>query len=122
LRQPLSYKQLDAVTLLLVFFPHRHVATAEELPWNEWAQEGMHIWQASSHNTFWESAWMCFFSRLSKHDTHVCAAPNHRSAVQTCNFGRIHLDGNAAHAWSETRVSKVGSGVGEPETILIYMC
>jgi hypothetical protein len=73
LSQPLSPLCLEALTSLLIFFPHHGVSAARTLPWNEWAFRSVEIWRTTAHNVFWDSAWICFLSRLAKHDTHVRA-------------------------------------------------
>jgi hypothetical protein len=73
LAQPLTPQCLEAVTWLLLFFPHRAIAQGEAggQPWGEWAARALDLWRLQAHNTFWEGAWTCLFSRLAKHDVHV---------------------------------------------------
>lgn len=71
LSQPLSPQCLEAITWLLLLFPHHRVGTDSELPWNAWAARAVELWQLQSLNSFWDAAWMCFLSRLAKHDIHV---------------------------------------------------
>ena len=71
LSQPLSPQCLEAITWLLLFFPHHRIATDTDLPWNDWAARAVMLWQLQSGNSFWDSSWICLLSRLAKHDIHV---------------------------------------------------
>lgn len=71
LKQSLSPVSLSAVAKLLIFFPHRSITTEKSLPWNQWAVEALDLWRDISHNSYWDSMWMCFLARLAKHDTFV---------------------------------------------------
>lgn len=71
LEQSLSPVSLCAVAKLLIFFPSRSITNDHSLPWNQWASEAIDLWRGISHNSYWDSMWMCFLARLAKHDTYV---------------------------------------------------
>ena len=98
LRQPLSKRRVEGLTLLLLFFPHRRVRDAAELPWGEWAREGMALWRSCAHNRFWDQGWLCFFSRLAKHDTHVRRPAHCLALAQVEEFFFFFWSRNVARA------------------------
>lgn len=86
LEQSLSPVSLSAAAKLLIFFPHRSITSEQALPWSKWATEAVNLWRRISHNSYWDSVWMCFLARLAKHDTFVRAClSEHDCACRSCS-------------------------------------